>query len=62
MFPRIKGERGKDSVAFSLKMLKEIQVSATPGASFGPSGESHIRLSFCVPEQMINMIKNENLS
>ncbi len=54
MFPRIKGERGKDSVAFSLNMLKDIQVSATPGASFGPSGESHIRLSFCVPQQMIN--------
>jgi len=54
MFPGIKGERGKDSVEFSLKMLKEIQVSATPGASFGPTGEKHIRLSFCVPAEMIN--------
>ncbi len=54
MFPRILGERGKDSVEFSKKMLKDIQVSTTPGSAFGPTGEQHIRLSFCVPEEMIN--------
>ena len=54
MFPEILGERGKDSVEFSTKLLKEAKVSTTPGIAFGPTGENHIRLSFCVPEEMIN--------
>ena len=54
MFPKILGETGKDSFAFSKKLLNDIQVSTTPGIEFGPTGESHIRLSFCVPEDMIN--------
>jgi aminotransferase len=54
MFPRILGERGNDSVEFSKKLLSDIQVSTTPGSAFGPTGENHIRLSFCVPEEMIN--------
>ncbi len=54
MFPKILGERGKDSVEFSKNLLKDIQVSTTPGSAFGPTGEQHIRLSFCVPEEMIN--------
>ena len=54
MFPKILDERGTDSVEFSKKLLKDIQVSTTPGSAFGPTGEQHIRLSFCVPEEMIN--------
>lgn len=54
MFPKILGERGKNSVEFSTNLLKDIQVSTTPGSAFGPTGEQHIRLSFCVPEEMIN--------
>jgi aminotransferase len=54
MFPRILGADGKDSFSFSRKLLNDIQVSTTPGIEFGPTGESHIRLSFCVPEDMIN--------
>jgi len=54
MFPKILGEQGKDSIAFSKKLLQEVKVSTTPGIAFGPTGESHIRLSFCVPESMIN--------
>lgn len=54
MFPKILGERGNDSVEFSKKLLKEVKVSTTPGIAFGPTGENHIRLSFCVPEEMIN--------
>lgn len=54
MFPKILDERGKDSVEFSRRLLKDIQVSTTPGRAFGPTGEQHIRLSFCVPEEMIN--------
>ena len=54
MFPRLLGGFGKDSVEFSKKLLSEAKVSTTPGIAFGPTGEGHIRLSFCVPQEMIN--------
>ena len=54
MFPKILREQGNNSFEFSKKILKDIQVSTTPGIAFGPTGESHIRLSFCVSEGMIN--------
>ncbi|MEA3495066.1 MAG: pyridoxal phosphate-dependent aminotransferase [Bacteroidota bacterium] len=54
MFPKILTENGKDSFAFSKDLLEKVQVSTTPGIAFGPTGEGHIRLSFCVPEEMIN--------
>jgi aminotransferase len=35
--------------------MKEARISTTPGVAFGPTGgEGHLRLSFCVPEEMIN--------
>ena len=34
--------------------MKEARVSTTPGVAFGPTGKGHLRLSFCVPEEMIN--------
>ena len=54
MFPRILLEEGKDSATFCKKMLKEARVSTTPGIAFGPTGEGHLRLSFCVSEDEIN--------
>ena len=54
MFPRICIKEGSDSLSFCKKLLREAKVSATPGIAFGPSGESHLRLSFCVPEQTIH--------
>ncbi len=54
MFPRILTDDGQDSMVFCKKLLHNIQVSTTPGIAFGPSGESHLRLSFCVPSEMIN--------
>jgi aminotransferase len=54
MFPKILGDWGNDSITFSKNLLKEARVSTTPGIAFGPTGENHIRLSFCVPEEMIN--------
>lgn len=53
MFPKILPKEGRDSVAFCKKLLREAKVSTTPGVAFGPSGESHLRMSFCVPEEMI---------
>ena len=54
MFPRILVEEGKDSTSFCKRLLSEAHVSTTPGVAFGPTGESHMRLSFCVPEEAIN--------
>ncbi len=54
MFPKILLEEGKNSITFCKKLLKEAKVSSTPGIAFGPTGESHLRLSFCVPEETIN--------
>ncbi len=54
MFPKIIVENGKDSTTFCKKLLREAKVSTTPGIAFGPTGESHLRLSFCVSEDMIN--------
>ena len=54
MFPKILLEEGKDSMAFCKNLLKNGKVSTTPGIAFGPTGESHLRLSFCVPLDEIN--------
>jgi aminotransferase len=54
MFPRILLDEGRDSSVFCKKLLKEGKVSTTPGIAFGPSGESHLRLSFCVTLDEIN--------
>lgn len=43
-----------DSINFSKNLLTKARISTTPGIAFGPTGENHIRLSFCVPEEMIN--------
>ncbi len=55
MFPRILIEEGRDSTAFCKRMLREAHVSATPGAVFGDNGEEHLRLSFCVPCETIDL-------
>ncbi len=54
MFPKILVDDGKDSMNFCVNLLHEAKVSTTPGIAFGPTGESHLRLSFCVNEEMIN--------
>ena len=54
MFPKILLKEGSDSTAFCKKLLKEARVSTTPGIAFGPTGQSHLRLSFCVSEGEIN--------
>ena len=54
MFPKILSEEGKDSATFCKKLLREARVSTTPGVAFGPTGERHLRMSFCVSEEEIN--------
>jgi aminotransferase len=54
MFPKILLKEGQDSMAFCKNLLKRGKVSTTPGIAFGPTGESHLRLSFCVSLDEIN--------
>ncbi len=54
MFPRILLDEGKDSTAFCKKLLMEAKVSTTPGIAFGPTGQGHLRMSFCVPLDEVN--------
>ena len=54
MFPRILLPEGQDSPRFCKRLLREGRVSTTPGVAFGPPGQGHLRLSFCVSEDEIN--------
>ncbi len=54
MFPKILLKEGQDSTTFCKKLLREGKVSTTPGIAFGPTGQSHLRLSFCVSDEQIN--------
>jgi aminotransferase len=54
MFPKILLREGEDSTTFCKKLLRQARVSSTPGIAFGPTGQGHLRLSFCVPEEEIN--------
>lgn len=54
MFPRILSEEGKDSLSFCRKLLLEGRVSTTPGVAFGPTGEGHLRITFCDSREAIN--------
>jgi aminotransferase len=55
MFPRLLTAEGQqDSFSFCKRLLAEARVSTTPGIAFGPTGEGHLRMSFCVPLDTIN--------
>lgn len=53
VFPRIVA-RHKNAREFALRMLEEARVSMTPGSAFGPQGEHHVRMAYCVDEETIN--------
>ena len=54
VFPRILAPH-EDSVRFSLDLLEQARVTVTPGSAFGPSGEHHVRMAFCVDEDTIDL-------
>ena len=54
MFPKILLKEGSDSLSFCKKLLLKGKVSTTPGVAFGPTGESHLRITFCDSEDAIN--------
>ncbi len=52
VFPRVVAEHD-DSVEFSIRLLEEAKVTVTPGSAFGPTGEHHVRMAYCVAEETI---------
>ena len=54
IFPRILVEHA-DSRSFAIDLLDNARVTVTPGSAFGPSGEHHVRLAYCVDEDTINL-------
>lgn len=54
LFPRICVEH-ENAYRFCLDMLEQVKVTLTPGSAFGPSGEHHVRMAYCVSEQTINL-------
>ena len=53
VFPEIVAEHS-NSRDFSIDLLKNSGVALTPGSAFGPSGEHHVRMAYCVEEDEIN--------
>lgn len=45
----------QSSYDFALDLLSNAKVAVTPGSAFGPSGEHHVRMAYCVDEDTINL-------
>jgi len=54
VFPEILIEH-TNSTDFSIDLLNRAKVAVTPGSAFGPSGEHHVRMAYCVDEDTINL-------
>ena len=52
VFPEIVAEH-ENAFEFSTRLLEEAGVAGTPGGAFGPTGEHHVRLAYCVSEETI---------
>ena len=53
VFPRILAPH-RDSRSFAIDLLEQAGVTVTPGSAFGPSGEHHVRMAYCVDEDTID--------
>jgi aminotransferase len=54
IFPRILPKALHNSVDFCIRLLEEAGVVAVPGSAFGPTGEGHVRMSYCFTREEIN--------
>jgi aspartate/methionine/tyrosine aminotransferase len=52
VFPRILADH-QDAHEFSIRLLEEAKVTVTPGKAFGPAGEHHVRMAYCVEDETI---------
>ncbi len=53
VFPRVLADH-QDDVQFAHDLLREARVTVTPGSAFGPSGAGHVRMAYCVEDDVIN--------
>lgn len=53
VFPRIVTPHA-NAVEFSFRLLQQAHVTVTPGSAFGPKGEHHVRMAFCVDDAVID--------
>ena len=54
VFPKILTPH-TNSKEFAIDLLNNAKVAVTPGSAFGPSGEHHVRIAYCVDEDTINL-------
>jgi aspartate/methionine/tyrosine aminotransferase len=54
VFPKIMAEH-TSARSFAIDLLNNAKVAVTPGCAFGPSGEHHVRMAYCVDEDTINL-------
>jgi len=54
VFPRILVDH-LNSYDFAVRLLAEARVTVTPGSAFGPSGEHHVRMAYCVSDETIDL-------
>jgi aminotransferase len=54
VFPKIIA-RHTNAKEFAIDLLNKTRVAVTPGSAFGPSGEHHVRMAYCVEEDTINL-------
>jgi aminotransferase len=54
IFPKILPVQMQNSVDLCVRLLKETGVVTVPGSAFGPTGEGHIRMSYCFTREEIN--------
>ena len=54
VLPKILAEH-TSSGEFAIDLLNNARVAVTPGSAFGPSGEHHVRMAYCVDEDTINL-------
>lgn len=54
VFPKIIAAH-TSSKEFAIDLLYNAKVAVTPGSAFGPSGEHHVRMAYCVEEDIINL-------
>ncbi len=54
VFPRIIAEH-RSAVQFAHDLLRRAHVAVTPGSAFGPSGEHHVRMAYCVADDVIDL-------
>ncbi len=54
VFPRILADHAS-AVQFARDLLDRVHVTVTPGSAFGPSGEHHVRMAYCVADDVIDL-------